>query len=145
MWNRQNAYNTPAVLIVPLWNWNWNLPKPLWKRQQVLIVPLWNWNVSIGEVITTANTRFNRTFMELKSHYGLSALSCSVCFNRTFMELKCGYRLTASGLMLSFNRTFMELKLISAIVTYVTRCVLIVPLWNWNERCDVQYVSGAAF
>ena len=77
----------------------------------VLIVPLWNWNVA-GNWQKFTNLCFNRTFMELK-------LGC------------CYWRWCWSA---CFNRTFMELKLIWCQTRYWRRCVLIVPLWNWNLR-----------
>ena len=96
----------------------------------VLIVPLWNWNyehlVSLYEYFG-----FNRTFMELKYRQKVGAnLFCAVlivplwnwnklaaaeiplalCFNRTFMELKFIKNNNIIGTVRSFNRTFMELK-----------------------------------
>ena len=37
-------------------------------------------------------------------------------------------------MMLSFNRTFMELKFKSGYAVAVADTVLIVPLWNWNNK-----------
>ena len=59
---------------------------------------------------SNVNTRFNRTFMELK----LAIISVTIMdlfgFNRTFMELKLRKHETKIMVWLGFNRTFMELK-----------------------------------
>ena len=42
---KQEGYGgIPAVLIVPLWNWNSLRVRRARTGTQVLIVPLWNWN-----------------------------------------------------------------------------------------------------
>ena len=102
--------DAPAVLIVPLWNWN---PKKTTLSNGVvlvLIVPLWNWN-SVWSSLTSLIWCSNRTFMELKSSttedypchlivlivplWNWNSVSTSRlwrmnCSNRTFMELKYG-------------------------------------------------------
>ena len=45
----------------------------------------------------------------------------------------------------SFNRTFMELKLGEVITTANTQSVLIVPLWNWNDRYGVVIRFNTGF
>ena len=55
-------------------------------------------------------------------------------FNRTFMELKLQTLIRRSIILNSFNRTFMELKLRIHQIRIQTSCVLIAPLWNWNNQ-----------
>ena len=121
--------------------------------REVLIVPLWNWNFRQNGGRITSN-RFNRTFMELKhvSHHNpridnnvlivplwnwnlrkSSFFSVRRCFNRTFMELKQDTSDAEAVEFGSFNRTFMELKPSSKTYCSFNWCVLIVPLWNWND------------
>ena len=70
-WNyfsRPRAKIEENVLIVPLWNWNRAYALPLAEATAVLIVPLWNWN-TVAIFVLLHNCSFNRTFMELKSRY----------------------------------------------------------------------------
>ena len=97
------------VLIVPLWNWNFRTSVECICPILVLIVPLWNWNRKIY-VDSVKDISFNRTFMELK-----------------FESHEKGHNNHTS-----FNRTFMELKFFIKFTINCNRCVLIVPLWNWN-------------
>ena len=60
--------------------------------------------------------------------------------NRTFMELKYEHFSINPNVFLRLNRTFMELKLVSYGRTLQKLlCVLIEPLWNWNNL-DTQKV-----
>ena len=77
----------------------------------VLIVPLWNWNVWYKSLNVSKHVSSNCTFMELKWILQQRRKSKSSCSNCTFMELKC-------------NKS--KIKILLA-------CVLIVPLWNWNN------------
>ena len=61
-----------GVLIVPLWNWNYIIRCGNTLICEVLIVPLWNWNKGNGRWLK-GRRRSNRTFMELKSGYLLTA------------------------------------------------------------------------
>ena len=120
---------------------------------KVLIVPLWNWNYD-SEESQNKGARFNCTFMELKydsmkpgaAFYIVLIVPlwnwnwrtsdgrhANACFNCTFMELKwkdwrrhgvAGHR---------FNCTFMELKWSDGVAAFSVPSVLIVPLWNWNN------------
>ena len=75
----------------------------------VSIAPLWNWK-RWWAWWTSASTRFNRTFMELKVGSSFFAHTATFRFNRTFMELKDTFRLWTRNKHQCFNRTFMELK-----------------------------------
>ena len=113
-WNQhyqQQQQTLAKVFIVPLWNWNSLVISSCILLSNVLIVPLWNWNTTCCWVLEQCNS-FNRTFMELKFTSLSQVASNTRCFNRTFMELKC----------LHWLRLWLVL------------IVLIVPLWNWNER-----------
>ena len=74
--------------------------------------------------------RFNRTFMELKSHGIVIDEKAKTWFNRTFMELKSFLFLPVFLTLLWFNRTFMELKSTYGTQRTAAALGLIVPLWN---------------
>ena len=99
----------------------------------VLIVPLWNWNPFKASNLCTLECS-NRTFMELKYSFLLSPFYRLSCSNRTFMELKLLAAPWFWWLLRSSNRTFMELKFAIGICSIVVSEVLIVPLWNWNQE-----------
>ena len=126
--SRCNGFN--VVSIAPLWNWKWQgavfleverkfqshlygIESRDWLEQQhlerVSIAPLWNWK-RWWAWWTSASTRFNRTFMELKVGSSFFAHTATFRFNRTFMELKDTFRLWTRNKHQCFNRTFMELK-----------------------------------
>ena len=109
-WRETEVVGIPVVLIVPLWNWNFNRYVDITRVVVVLIVPLWNWNSAIGKHNVVRDECFNRTFMELK--YSLGILFGNNIFQVLIVPLwnwnqgRCmvAYRL------FGFNRTFMELK-----------------------------------
>ena len=98
----------------------------------VLIAPLWNWNY-VAVVWSFGNNRSNRTFMELKSWRIEEDGEEDEGSNRTFMELKLIFPMFCNTEETSSNRTFMELKWFSLFLVVLSLCVLIAPLWNWNE------------
>ena len=68
--------------------------------------------------------------MELKYSHRLHHLVADSRSNRTFMELKSRtIKHNAQGRIRS-NRTFMELKWRKITIACLRACVLIAPLWN---------------
>ena len=107
------------VLIAPLWNWNSVTCPTVTTSRRVLIAPLWNWNSHIA-AISARIPRLNRTFMELKHWcFPPRIFRPRYSLNRTFMELKPRYWLPEDG----------------------PKAVLIAPLWNWNDRPRLVWVS----
>ena len=78
----------------------------------LLIEPVWNWNLRKPLHLASWKWTFNRTSMELK-------------------QIRDGVR--ALQLRRAFNRTSMELKLFSSVLLFVWLCLLIEPVWNWNQ------------
>ena len=86
---KKGNYRAPPEggLIVPLWNWNFDIRECVPSDHFVLIVPLWNWNrCSSYRVI--GDKCFNCTFMELKFVISSFVMLTTSSFNCTFMELK---------------------------------------------------------
>ena len=77
------------VLIAPLWNWNSRVLKMCGWTRNVLIAPLWNWNDRSGQGIPAA---FAVLIAPLWNWNLFRLIGIIIPFgrsNRTFMELKC--------------------------------------------------------
>ena len=120
------------VLIVPLWNWNRDIPdKNDAHRGKVLIVPLWNWNRGNNSsrkprkgVLTVPLWNWNTV--------GQNVHPLGWCFNRTFMELKCNNRFRCSNETDVLIVPLWNWNYERAFSILLEAQVLIVPLWNWN-------------
>ena len=66
-------------------------------------------------------------------------------YTRTFRELKRRSIWKAGRSELGFTRTFMELKLFKIWFYLKIRCVLLVPLWNWNDEYEKKMRKYESF
>ena len=119
----------------------------------VSIAPLWNWKLGVAPSAVSAQSRFNRTFMELKVFFislSLWAASVSIaplwnwkiapnrtkvaalCFNRTFMELKDWMRLAMVLLILFQSHLYGIESHVEHVAILSVKTVSIAPLWNWK-------------
>ena len=123
------------VLIAPFWYWNRAEARVVQLHaRSVLIAPFWYWNDSNGRSFSSAQSRFNRTFLVLKLDYEFNTFAAVNSFNRTFLVLKSLRFVSALITFLSFNRTFLVLKSSYTVQeTPPVFKVLIAPFWYWNR------------
>ena len=103
-------YIQVALIIAPLWNWNWQLPFLIIQSTVLIIAPLWNWNLISCTCSRYWLYTYNCTFMELKSmHGGLGHLG-RLLIIAPLWNWNCWVS-SYSQVPPSYNCTFMELKL----------------------------------
>ena len=127
------------VLIVPLWNWNFEVaPSPMTVQSSnctFMELKFWNW------ALTDNGTEgSNCTFMELKCQLWVLGGWCSLVLIVPLWNWNRCLRCDCSRLSGS-NCTFMELKLSMWPSAQREPYVLIVPLWNWNEESFVSAIK----
>ena len=110
------------VLIVPLWNWNWDLQR-WWHQTTVLIVPLWNWNNWTSEYCEC----FCYVLIVPLWNWNLQVTILSNNIKKVLIVPLWNWND-------SWQRTLWNGQI-----------VLIVPLWNWNERDAREAVEQEAF
>ena len=108
------------------------------KQEQVPIVPYWNWNEEPVTPDKPAESRSNRTLLELKCAKANTTTATATGSNRTLLELKYWMSVTNDWGIKSSNRTLLELKSIRILYNNRSKAVPIVPYWNWNNTIDGQ-------
>ena len=107
---RRLPYLLIALLIEPVWNWNF-LDTPFgFHVEALLIEPVWNWNsypITPGGMLLWS---FNRTSMELKPLWLRKTLNLRGLLIEPVWNWNHGLTWVAGQPLLTFNRTSMELK-----------------------------------
>ena len=130
-----------ALLIAPVWNWNFKLAKHTRLTWTLLIAPVWNWNW-LWCWLHNYGLTFNRTSLELKlqQHDGHRQFICLLLIAPVWNW--------NSTVVITWNRA---VSLLIAPVWNWNRArhrwhappgrLLIAPVWNWNRLPRVYKIS----
>ena len=132
-WRSQRNEQSPRLLIEPVWNWNVNLDAKTHVDFNLLIEPVWNWNLSSLPSPKTFISLLIEPVWNWNDYIAQDTEHHIKSFNRTSLELKLSPQTSSIPQHWTFNRTSLELKRLW-VSRYAWATLLIEPVWNWNWR-----------